>query len=491
MGIELPTFIILAVVVPLIAAPIAAIVSSRYSFFVALFATFASFYSVLSLFLETSGLTKISYYVGGFAPPVGIEYQANSLNITIAFLITSVASLVIIYSYANVKKEIEKHKISLVYTLYLLFLAGLLGIIFTNDFFNLYVFIEIASLSIYSLIAAGKDRKALLSSFQYLILGTIGSTFVLIGIGLLYMVTGTLNFSDLAAKIPMADGSKVVAAAVAFIVAGLLLKTGIFPFHIWMVNSYTYSPSFISTLMCGTSSKVMMYVLIKVIFLLFGLEHSLKYMMFENMLLVIGAAAVLYGSIAPIYNNNVNKIFAYSSISFLGLILLAIALGSKAGLTAAIILILYHAIAKVGIFMATGIISHARGDVKLTTLHGLKKRNFLISAALFVCVLSVAGIPGTAGFVAKFYFVGALIDAKAYLVLAITILGFALSLIYSWRVLEAAFIVKPKEMPERIKAPRTMLIPFVFVAGLNIYFGISSYFTVKIASNITYMIMGN
>ena len=483
MGIDISLYIILAVVIPLLLAPIAAIVPGAIAYFVALIGSIFSFGSIISLMLGMNAGTKISYKLGGFAPPVGIEYQANDLNLAIGFLVTFFSLILVIYSYASVKKEIEPHKRNVFYSLFLLFLAGIMGIILTNDFFNLYVFVEIASLAIYSLIASGRDRKALASSFQYLILGTIGATFILIGVGLLYIMTGTLNFTDLAAKIGHAAETKVVAAAIAFVVIGILIKTGIFPFHLWMVNSYTYSPSFVSSLMCGTSSKVMIYVLIKVLFTLFGVTFSLAYLPFDLFLIVIAILAIIYGAVAAIYNDDCDKIFAYSSISFLGYILLAIALGTKAGITAAIVLIFYHALAKVGLFMANGITFHHHGSASLTNIQGLRKTNPLLALMYLICAFSIIGIPGTAGFISKFYLVKSVISSEAYIPLVVVFLSFGAALFYCWRILEAAYIKKPLKL-ERFKLPKTMIISLMFISGLNIYLGVNSSIVINLAENI-------
>ena len=162
--------------------------------------------------------------------------------------------------------EIDEDKQSAFYSIYMLFITGLMGIVITGDIFNIYVFLEISSLAGYALIAIGKKREALVASYNYLILGTIAATFLVIGIGYIYMATGTLNIADLQERLPALFHSKMVLVALAFFTVGISLKLALFPLHAWLPGAYTHAPSVVSCIMAATATKVGVYVMLRIIF---------------------------------------------------------------------------------------------------------------------------------------------------------------------------------------------------------------------------------
>jgi len=194
----------------------------------------------------------ISYELGGWSPPWGIEYRIDKLNAFIALIISGVSTVVLLAAQTSIEKEIPQDKHTLFYILYLLSLTGMLGIVTTGDAFNVFVFLEISSLSAYSLIALGRDRRALWASFQYLIMGTIGATFILIGIGLMYQMTGTLNMADLAARLPEVAETRTVTTAYVFFIVGVCLKLALFPLHLWLPNAYAHAPSIVTAFFAAT-----------------------------------------------------------------------------------------------------------------------------------------------------------------------------------------------------------------------------------------------
>ena len=240
----------LQVVIPLLAAPVCAFLpTKRVAWLLVTVVSFLCLAISLQLAYQVFYSSPISYYMGGWKPPFGIEYRVDMLNSFVVVIVSSVAAITSIYSYNSIDNEVEKSKQPLFFSVFLLCFAGLLGICLTNDAFNIYVFLEISSLATYALIAMGKDRRALIASFEYLVLGTIGATFFLIGVGLLYMMTGTLNISDLSIRIaqsPLMLEMTPIRAAFAFLTVGLALKIAMFPLHLWLANAYTNAPSFVS-----------------------------------------------------------------------------------------------------------------------------------------------------------------------------------------------------------------------------------------------------
>src|SRR3970282_338557 len=185
----------------------------------------------------------VSYHLGSCPPPWGIEYRVDALSAFVLVLVSGIGVVTALYAWRSIAAELPRDQLYLFYALYCLCLSGLLGMTATGDAFNLFVFMEIASLSSYVLIALGRDRRALLAAYQYLILGTIGATFYVIGVGLLYLMTGTLNIADMAERLAPVDHARPVLAGLAFVTVGVSLKLALFPLHFWLPNAYAHAPS--------------------------------------------------------------------------------------------------------------------------------------------------------------------------------------------------------------------------------------------------------
>ena len=246
----------LQVVIPLIAAPLCVLLRHREVAWAFTLMVCWSTLIVAGLLLShvlTTG--PVSYALGDWAAPWGIEYRVDVLNGFLLLIVSSISAIILPFARKSVTKEIPEDQISLFYAAFLLCLTGLLGIVITGDAFNLFVFLEISSLSSYVLISLGKDRRALTAAYQYLIMGSIGATFFVIGVGLLYMMTGTLNMADLAARLPKVLHTRTVLAAFGFLTVGIGLKLAMFPLHLWLPNAYTYAPSVVTAFLAATATK--------------------------------------------------------------------------------------------------------------------------------------------------------------------------------------------------------------------------------------------
>jgi formate hydrogenlyase subunit 3/multisubunit Na+/H+ antiporter MnhD subunit len=270
----------LQVLIPFVAAPLMVFIGVRsLAWPIAFLASLASLVISVLLLQRVIGGSEISYHMGGWAPPLGIEYRVDAANAFVLLLISAISSVVLAYARGSLKAEVPEKNHTLFYALYLLCLTGLLGVVITGDAFNVFVFLEISSLSTYVLIAQGsyRDKRALTASYNYLIMGTIGATFFVIGIGFLYMATGTLNMADLAERISEQRDSRTIRAAFAFIVVGIGLKAAIYPLHLWLPNAYTYAPSPVSAFLAGTATKMAIYVLLRFMFTVFQPEFFGRY----------------------------------------------------------------------------------------------------------------------------------------------------------------------------------------------------------------------
>ena len=483
---------ILLVVVPLLAAPITAILPrARMAWLLTLLITWSCLLlAVWQLQIVLAG-NIISYELGGWAPPWGIEYRIDIINAFIAMIVAAIAAITLPYALRSVEQEIIPRHIPLFYTAFLLCLTGLLGITLTGDIFNLFVFLEISSLSSYALISMGRQRQALTAAFQYLIMGTIGATFLLIGIGLTYAVTGTLNMSDITARLQDVEEFRTLHTAFAFIFIGIALKLAMFPLHLWLPNVYTYAPSVISVFLAATATKVAIYVLIRVIFTIFGIEFAFEEIHINWFLLPLSAIAVISASLVAIFQTNIKRMLAYSSVAQIGYILLGIGLASMTGLTAAILHLFNHALMKGALFMTLGAVFYKMNTVQLGDLNGIGRRMPLTMGAFVIGGLSLVGVPPTVGFISKWYLVVAALEQQWWWLVVILIVGSLLALIYIWRVVEVAYLKPaPAGCTTRNEAPMTLLIPtWILIVG-NIYFGIHTSLTVDVAESASTMLFG-
>ncbi|MDH5354819.1 MAG: monovalent cation/H+ antiporter subunit D family protein [Gammaproteobacteria bacterium] len=474
----------LTVLVPLLAAPLSLVfVKSRHCWIFCLLVTCASLVLSSLMLGQILDTGTIIYTMGGWPAPWGIEYRVDLLNGFVLLLVSLLGFIVMMAADSSLEKEIDTDKRKFFYSSYLLCLTGMLGITATGDAFNVFVFLEISSLSTYTLIAMGKDRKALWASYQYLIMGTIGATFILIGIGLMYAMTGTLNMHDLSIRLPEVENTRTVFTAFAFFMVGVCLKLALFPLHLWLPNAYTYAPSIVSALIAATATKVAVYVMLRFVFTIFGIEFSFEHMPLQEVLIALGVAGVLTSSIIAIYQTNLKRLAAYSSVAQVGYMIIGFAIGNVTGLTATILHLFNHALMKGALFLAMAGIMYRLGHVEIKNLQGLGRTMPLTMAAFVVGGLSLIGVPLTVGFVSKWYLVLGIIEQGWWLLAVLVLFGSLLALIYIWRVIEIAYFSPPNASTSQVsEAPAMILIPtWILVLG-NIYFGIDTDLTVGITS---------
>lgn len=481
----------LQVIIPLLAAPMCGLLPSRrLAWWLATIATVASCLIAVALLGATINGTVLTYAMGGWPIPFGIEYRVDLLNAFVMVLVTSVGAVMMPLALRSVDYEVLQSKQPLFYATYLLCLAGLLGIAITNDAFNIYVFLEISSLAMYTLIAMGANRKAYLASFEYLILGTIGATFILIGVGLLYMMTGSLNLTDLKVWTEDKLYGPAIVAAFAFITLGLLMKIALFPLHLWLTNAYTYAPSFISAFLSATATKVGIYVLMRYLFTFFGVFFALEAMPLDIILIILSTLALIIGSMTAIFQQNIKRMLAFSSVAQIGYIMLGIGYASATGLTASLVHLFNHAITKGALFAAIACVAVRVGGVKLQDIQGLGKQMPWTMAAFVVAGLSLIGIPMTAGFISKWYLVKMTVEHGDWFILAVILASSIMALIYVWKVVEAAYFYDRPEGAKNVReAPKSMLLSVWILTGATIFLGIYTEPTVGVAERIVTFIL--
>lgn len=474
----------LQVVLLLVAAPICVLLQrSVLTWLVALSASWASAAVSIAIFLKVNQSGVISYAFGGWAPPWGIEYRIDAVNSLVLVLVSVVAAIIVPYARRSMNAEIRSEQHYLFWTAYLLCLAGLLGVTITGDGFNVFVFLEVSSLATYILIAFGQDRRALVASYQYLIMGTIGATFIVIGVGLLYLMTGTLNLADMAQRIGGMTVDRPLLAALAFLTVGISLKLALFPLHLWLPNAYAYAPSVSAAFLSATATKVAVYLLLRFGYTVFGESHLFENLPFEAVLLGLSVAAMFIASVVAIFQDDVKRMFAYSSVAQIGYITLGIGLANSNGLTGGIVHLVNHAIAKGAIFMLLGCVALRIGQPLMTQMAGLAKRMPWTAAGVVVGGLSLIGVPGTVGFVSKWYLVMGALENGWWWLASLILISSLLSAVYVWRLFEICYFREPlPELNDVREAPLSMIAPAWILVIACIYFGLDASTTVGAAS---------
>ncbi|MEE4211930.1 MAG: proton-conducting transporter membrane subunit, partial [Parvularcula sp.] len=354
---------VLPVIMPLVAAPICLLLpKGRIPGFFATAIAWLSFLCAALLLREVAQSGTAEYALGGWASPLGIVYRIDLAGAIVMTLVAGMASVTFPYAVESARDEISETQTSGFFAMFLICLSGLMGVVATGDAFNVFVFLEISSLSTYTLVAMGarRDRRALTAAFTYLILGTIGATFFVIGLGLLYQVTGTLNMLDIHERL-IGQDNKVVRAGYAFIFTGLGLKLAMFPLHRWLPDAYTFAPSPVTAFLASTSTKVAIYAMLRFLFTVFGFQFSFANVALE-FFLVLGLVGMFAASAVAIFKDDVKAILAYSSVAQIGYMLLGISFATTLGVGAALTHVVNHAVMKAALFMAVGAVFFATGS---------------------------------------------------------------------------------------------------------------------------------
>ncbi len=468
---------VLAVLGPILAAPAAAIApNSRWAWMIAVAASAFSFWMALGIAGEVAREGAISYQFGGFPPPLGIEFRIDAVASLFLLLISGVGMATAVFSGHSVRAEIRAAKRGFFQAGFLLCLAGLMGMAATGDAFNAFVFLEISAIGTYALIGIGdaRDRRALPAAFNYLIMGTVGATFFVVGVGFLYAATGTLNMADIAERLTGMGDSRVVQAGFAFIVVGLGIKAAIFPLHGWLPAAYSHAPSVMNVFLSATATKAAIYLMCRFIFDVFGVRFDFVEAFLHYVLAPLAAAAALICSAQAIFQTELRRMLAFSTVAQVGFVFLGAALGSPAGVAAALLHLSAQVLIKAGLFMAVGGLATQTRAVRLDDFAGSGRQAPWTMTAFAISAFSLAGIPLTLGFLSKFRLIEAAASAGEIWIVAALALGSVLSIIYIGRIMEVVFFRMPSASASPVsEAPLGALLPLWALAGASLWLGVA------------------
>ncbi|MDA1194161.1 MAG: monovalent cation/H+ antiporter subunit D family protein [Planctomycetota bacterium] len=437
-----------------------------------------SCFAAIHMLLHVQGGHPIEYAMGGWPIPTGIGYRVDGLNAMVLVMIAVIGLLTALWMRRSIEDELPAAARPGYHAVLLLACTGFLGITITADIFNLYVFLEIASITSYVLIAMGRRRQALYAGYSYLIVGSIGATFILLGIGHLYMRTGSLAMADILAQFqanPDLYGMSDVRMAFAFLVVGLAIKMALFPLHGWQPGAYTHAPSASSLFIAATSTKVSAYALYRIVFSVFGTEVLVSGLPpVRDALLAMACAAIVLGPLIAISQGDLKRLLAYSSVGQIGYIVLGLMLLDERGLTGGIIHFWNHAAAKGALFCVAGALVLRTGAARVDDLAGLGRRAPWTASAVTVAGCSMVGVPLTAGFLSKWYLAtGALATDRLYVV-PVLLASSGLTAVYVWRILQKVWFA-PADVEPRVGAevPWSMRLPTLVLAAACLVFGIA------------------
>ncbi|MCK5117310.1 MAG: monovalent cation/H+ antiporter subunit D family protein [Candidatus Aegiribacteria sp.] len=397
---------------------------------------------------------------------VGIQLVVDGLTIFMLLIINFVAFIVAVYSVNYMTRYTQKWQF---YCLFLLMLAGMNGVLITGDLFNLFVFLEIASLASYALVAFGTEKRELEASFKYAVMGGVASLLILMGVIFLYSNTGTLNMADMAEILTGSEQPALMYLVFGLFLAGFGLKAAMVPFHAWLPDAHPSAPAPISAMLSGVLIKALgVYAIARVFFTVFGFPHQISII-----LMTLGAISMGVGALVALRQWDMKRLLAYSSISQIGYIMVGLGIGTPLGILGALFHLFNHSMFKSLLFLDSGAVEYAAGTRDMKEMGGLSKKLPVTSGSTLAGAMSLAGIPPFAGFWSKLIIIIALVEASHMKLAAWAVLMSIVTIAYILKVTRFAFLGALKDKYLNIKeVPLLMRISLIILALVCIFGGL-------------------
>jgi multicomponent Na+:H+ antiporter subunit D len=399
---------------------------------------------------------EVRYVFSGWTVPLGIEWVADGLASIILVLLSILGLLGVVFTVPTFQKSLGGRVVHY-YTLILLLVSALVGMVFTRDLFNLFVFLEVAAISSYALIGVAGGR-ALFAAFRYLVLGTLGASLYLLGVSYLYAVTGTLNMADIADRLPLLLSSKALIGGLLFMFMGLGIKMALVPFHAWMPEAYTHAPESVSPILASLVTKVALLGWIRITYWVLGAPIVIFNIPILLLVAALGTLAAIIGAFLALAQRNIKMMFAYGGISHIGIILIGLGQGNQTGFAGGIFYLLNDAVMQAALFFLAGVAFCQYGVRTIDDLGRVGKQAPWLTGCLIVMALGMIGLPPTGGFFGKWYIILGALEAGNYVSVAAVLLSTLLTLAYFVKLFEAIFRqsstqldVQPGEIPLSFK----------------------------------------
>jgi multicomponent Na+:H+ antiporter subunit D len=434
---------------------------------VCILTTFFSFVILFNLNLSPNNI--LTYRVGGWVAPIGIMLVVDHLSVLMLITVNLVALCCCIYSISYMEKYTDKWKY---YALFMLMLAGMNGVIITGDIFNMYVFLEIAAIASYALVAFGCESEELEASFKYLVLGSVASAIILLSIALIYSYVSSLNLADISLTLSnMADVNKVyfIKFISLLLIVGFGVKSALVPFHSWLPDAHPSAPAPISSMLSGVLIKTLgVYAMVRILFNILGVEQKIL-----SILVILGLLSMFVGVILALYQWDYKRLLAYHSISQVGYIILGIGLATPLGILGGLFHLMNHSVFKSLLFLTSGATEYTLGTRDLRKMGELNKKMPFTTFSALIGSMSISGVPPFNGFWSKLIIIVACIQAKQYFAGFIATIVSFLTLSSFTKVLKYGFYGKSVSHKENIKeVSGIMIVPMIILSLCCIFMGL-------------------
>ncbi len=453
-----------ALFIPLVPRRVTAVVAGAVSVAVLTFASVAALFSLFGVI----GGGEFRYTFGNWTAAIGVEFAVTHFSAVLAVLVTVVTLLVLVYSLRDRGPDVQPGVTGSFYMLVLVNTAAMLGIAYTNDLFNLYVFMEMLSIASCAIVTINGKRDNLYAGLKYLIIGTVGAITILFGMAILYMLTGHLNMSihgGLMAAV-WAEHPVAMRLSLALILVGFAIKAAVFPVHTWLPDAHSVAPAPSSALLSSLVVKIYLVGAMKILFVVAGVEVLSR----TNIFLVltwIGMIAMVGGSTLALGQQKVKRILAYSTVVNIGYIVLAVGIATEEAVSVALFHMISHAVLKAGLFLSVGAVIHRTGKQYVQEFAGAGYNMPLAMTVFTICALGMVGIPGTNGFMSKWYLILAAAGADRPIVLPVVLLSSFLNSLYFIPIVTRAFIQRSRSedhIMRRDNLPLSTSLPLVTIA---------------------------
>ncbi len=433
----------LLVAVPILAATLpllAGLKVDRVGWPIALVTTAVEVALAAFVLMQVAAGGRYVHNLGGYPRQYGIELVADGLSSAVIALVAVVAFVVLLYARRGGPRE------NTFYSAYLLLCGGLMGVGLTGDVFNMFVFLEIVGLATYGLVAADRSGRSALAALKYLIIGTAGASLYLVGVGYVFVATGTLNMVELSSAIPETVGyaDPLIIASFCFVAVGLSVKAAIFPLHTWMPDAYAESPDTVTAYISGLVSTMGAYALARLIYTVYTPEFFEAVPLAGDALVALATVSIVAGSVLAVVQSDVKRMLAYSSVAQFGMVVAAFGLATEQALLGGVIHLVGHGLMKTALFLGVGVLATAYGVRTVEKYANLGYRSPVTAAAMGLLLLALVGIPPSIGFLGKWYIAWGAIEAGAPIVAGVIFFSTLLTLLYVARMLESMYF-RPAE----------------------------------------------
>jgi len=472
MSIPLPVFI----AIPLVTAFLLPVFGRKGKAVATVLANLVTI-SLLVLACASIGQSGV-YEIGKWSIPLGINLVLDGLSCLLLLAISVVSAAAMLFSARYMEQYTAKAKYL---SLFLLMVAGMNGVVLSGDIFNLFVFLEIASIASYALVGFGCEHEELEASFKYMVLGTIASIFILFAVALVYGNTGSLNMAYISKAIASRGLNVGLTFALSLFIAGFGLKAALVPFHAWLPDAHPSAPAPISAMLSGVLIKTLgIYALVRIIFNVFGVSVSVSWV-----LITLGVLSMLVGVFLAVGQWDLKRLLAYHSISQMGYVVLGIGIGAlilarsgniawaSLAILGGLFHLLNHAVFKSLLFLTSGSVQMSTGTRQLKQMGGLAEKMPFTRTTCTIASASIAGIPPFNGFWSKLIIVFAAAQAQLWTLAAVTVIVSLVTLISFLKVQRYVFL---GELPENLQQTKenkgSMLVAMVFLACLCVLMGL-------------------